>query len=116
MPFPMVNYPAVPHTWVLVYRVKQRSHVTKIIEVKRNLTQFIGGKFNHNIISIVIGSCTSGIKTPNLPWALCLIFLTYQWKFTTGKLPWEMSVTRTKWSFHGKRVIYLDKSAPCNRT
>ena len=61
MPFPMINYPSVPPTWVLVY---QRSHLTKITEVKRNLTQFIGGKFNHNFISIVIGSWTSGIKTP----------------------------------------------------
>ena len=60
----IVNHPAVPHTWVLVYRVNQRSHVTKITEVKRNLTHFIGGKFNHNFISIVIGSCTSAIKTP----------------------------------------------------
>ena len=41
----MVNYPAVPHTWVLVYCVNQWSLVTKITEVKRNLTQFIGGKF-----------------------------------------------------------------------
>ena len=30
----MVNYPAVPHAWVLVYCVNQRSHVTKITEVK----------------------------------------------------------------------------------
>ena len=60
----MVNYPVVPHTWVLVYRASnQRSHVTKITEVKRNLTQFMGGKFNHSFISIVIGSCTSGVKT-----------------------------------------------------
>ena len=59
-----VNYPAVPHTAVLVYRVTQRSHVTMITEAKRNLTQFIGGKFNHNLFSIVIGSCTLGIKTP----------------------------------------------------
>ena len=51
---------------VLVYRVNQRSHVTKITKVKRNIMQFIGGKFNHcdNFISIVIGSCTLGIKTP----------------------------------------------------
>ena len=64
MPFPIVNYQAVPHTWVLVYHVNQQSHVTKITKVKRNLMQFIGGKFNHNIISIVIGSCTLGIQTP----------------------------------------------------
>ena len=50
--------------WVLVYRVNQRSHVTEITNVERNLTQFIGGKFNHNFISIEIGSCTSVIKTP----------------------------------------------------
>ena len=64
MPFPMVNYPAVLRTWVLVYRVNQLSHITKITEVKRNLIKFIGGKFNHNFISIAVGSCTSGIKTP----------------------------------------------------
>lgn len=55
----MINSPGVPHTWLLLYRDNQRSHVTKITaEVKRNLTQFIGGKFNHNM------SCTLGINTP----------------------------------------------------
>ena len=49
---------------VTAYRVNQQSHVAKSTEVKRNHSQFIGGKFNHNFISIVIGSCTSGIKTP----------------------------------------------------
>ena len=48
--------------WVLVHRVDQRSNITKITEAKKNLTQYIGGKFNHNFISIVIGSCASGIK------------------------------------------------------
>ena len=64
MSFPMVNYPTVPHTWVLLYRVNQRSHVTKITEIKRNLTQFICRKFNHNFIIIVIGCCILGLKTP----------------------------------------------------
>ena len=34
------------------------------------------------------------------PWALCLIFFAYPWKFTTGNLPCEMSVTPTKTQFH----------------
>ena len=46
---------SIGHVW---------SRVAKISEVKINLTQFIGGRFNHNIISTVIGSCTSGIETP----------------------------------------------------
>ena len=32
-------------TWVLVNRVYMRSHVTKVTEVKGNVTQFMGGKF-----------------------------------------------------------------------
>ena len=51
VPFPMVNYPAVSHSWVLVYRVNQWSQVTKITEVKRNLARFIGGKFNSQLTS-----------------------------------------------------------------
>lgn len=55
----MINHP----TWILVDRINQRSHVTKITEVKRNVTHFTGWKFNHNFISIVIGSSSSDIKT-----------------------------------------------------
>ena len=43
MPFLTVNYPSVPHTWVLANRVDQLSHVTKVAAVKVNVTQFIGG-------------------------------------------------------------------------
>ena len=95
----MVNYPAVPHNWVLhvVYRVNQRSHVTKITKIKRNLTQFIGGKLNHNFVSMVIGSCTSGIKTPRFQLTTLNVMGTssdlfyvsveiYHWKFTLGNV------------------------------
>ena len=34
-----------------------------------------------------------------MSWALCLIFITYPWKFTRGNLPCEMSVTKTKTQF-----------------
>ena len=34
-----------------------------------------------------------------MSWALCLIFFTHPWKFTTGNLPCEMSVTPTKTQF-----------------
>ena len=65
MPLPLVNYHAVPHTSVFEYRVNQRSHVTKITEVKGNATQFIGGKFPSRLLcSVVIGFCASGIKAP----------------------------------------------------
>ena len=103
MPFPMVNYPEVPHTWVLVYPVNQRSHVTNITEVKRNLTQFIGGKFNHNFDSIVIGTCTSGIKTlfqittfnfMGASFDVLDVSMEKKWEFAL-----EMSVTLIKCSF-----------------
>ena len=72
------------------------THITKIIEVKRNLTQFIGMKFNHNLISIVISSCTSGIKKPfqltmlNVMGTLSDLFYVsmeiYHGKFTLGNV------------------------------
>ena len=53
------------NTFELVGTVlNQWSQVAKITEVVRNVAHIIGGKFNHNFISIVIGSCTSDIKTP----------------------------------------------------
>ena len=52
------------NTFELVGTVlNQWSQVAKITEVVRNVAHIIGGKFNHNFISIVIGSCTSDIKT-----------------------------------------------------
>ena len=105
---PGFNYPAVPHTWVLVYHVNQRSHVTKITEVKRNLTQFIGGKFNHNFISIVIGSYTSGINVVGSSSDLFDVSMEiYLGKCRSHPLN---AVSR------GKRVIYRGKSVHCNRT
>ena len=100
MPFPMINYP----TWVVVDNVNQRSHVMKITEIKRNVTHFIGVKSNHNFISIMIGSCTSGIKTPfklttlNVMGASSDLF-DVSMEIYHDKLPWEMSVTRSKYSF-----------------
>ena len=101
MPFSTANYSPVPHTWVLANRVNQRSHITKVTKIKRNVTQFIG----RNLI-ITSTQCSNwllhlGIKTPfqvgtlNVMGAssVFFFFFTYSWIFNTGKLPRETSVT-----------------------
>ena len=126
MPFPVVNYPAVPHTWVLVYRVSQRSHFTKDYRgKKKNLTQFIGREFNHNFISNAIGSFISGIKT-RAPFQITtlnvmgassdLIDVSMH-----GNLSREIYLMKCRSHglnavSRGKRVIYRGYSALCNHT
>ena len=54
-----------------------------------------------------------------MSWAprLCFFFLfAYSWRFNTGKLPRETSVTLLNTVSRGKRAVYHGKSAPCNRT
>ena len=88
---------SVPHTWVLANRVNQRSHVTKVTEVKENVTQFIGG----NLITIptqypirVLYLRQQPASTLKFMGASSDLFDCYPWIFNTGNcLPRETSVT-----------------------
>ena len=67
----------------------------------------------------MIGSSTLRIQTPlqlTKLNAMGASYDLYPWIFNTGNLPREMSVTLLNPVSGGKRTIYQDKSAPCNRT
>ena len=123
----MADHPAVHHTWGLVYRVNQRLHAIcdfscgfprkkKCLGNGASETSFPLRLRIEVKQSIVIGTCTLGIKTALQPTTLnvmgascdlCDVFMyIYHGKCRSHSLN---AVSRDE------RVIYHGKSAPCNR-